>query len=425
MNLKLLQDKSICLTPLFLCLFLFVTPLSPSLRSIALILSLLSILLNPYYNQYLVYAFNTYWGRSALLLVAFVALACLWSPASSAQQMSVLGKYSKVLYLPLLAVGFINPKTRIRCLNAYLAAMVLTCMVAVLKAMGIIPVWDALDPNKIFYNHIVTGFMMALACYIAVLQAFKVKGTMRVFYLLIAAFTSYQILFLNTGRTGYAIYLIVMGLLCMQKLPIKKAALGVFCLIALMIATYFLSPTMQTGIHNLISDAGSLHADNEHSSLGYRFQFHDYSRSLFMTHPVIGIGTGAFQYSFVRDQPIPNWGDVLNDPHSQYWLTLSEQGTIGFILLLFFLGSLFVAAFKLSDKSMLLGILTAFCIGAFFDSILCYSSIGFLLVTFSALSFGEFIEQYTGEKNGLKFDADLQNVYPFRDCARTLEKSQL
>ena len=67
----------------------------------------------------------------------------------------------------------------------------------------------------------------------------------------------------------------------------------------------------------------------------YRVQFHNYAKSLFATHPVIGIGTGGFKYSFSKDNPVPAWGKELTDPHSQYWLTLSEQGIIGLLFLLF------------------------------------------------------------------------------------------
>ncbi len=382
------------LTPMLFALFAFAAPLSPSLRSIFLILALISVVLNPEYNRYLGYAFNSCWGRAALLLVGFVALACLWSPASFSDQLSVLGKYSKILYLPLFAVGFINPKTRRWCVNAYLTAMVLTCIIALLKAKGIIPPFHSNDVNKIFYNHIITGFMMAYASYLAALEACKVKGKLRMLYLFIVLITSYQLFFLNTGRTGYAIYFIVMGVFCLQKFSFKKALIGLGGLAALMLIAYSISPTMQTGIHNLITDAHSLNANNANSSLGFRIHFHEYAYSLFLRHPIIGLGTGGFQFTYDQERPIIEWGHFLNDPHSQYWLTLSEQGMLGGLLFLFFLSTLFWTALKLKEnKHLVLGILFAFCFDSFFDSILCYSIVGYLLILFSALGFGELIEQ--------------------------------
>lgn len=110
MNLESIQEKGLYLTPILFALFVFFLPLSPSLKSIFFVLGILSVLFNPKYNQYLGHAYNTYWGRAALLLVVFVALACFWSPAPIAIRMSVLSKYCKLLYLPILAVGFIQQK---------------------------------------------------------------------------------------------------------------------------------------------------------------------------------------------------------------------------------------------------------------------------------------------------------------------------
>lgn len=45
-------------------------------------------------------------------------------------------------------------------------------------------------------------------------------------------------------------------------------------------------------------------------------------------------------------------------------------------------------------KPILLGLLVSFCVLSFSDTIFCYSTIGYLLILFSALCFGELIEQH-------------------------------
>ncbi len=75
-------------------------------------------------------------------------------------------------------------------------------------------------------------------------------------------------------------------------------------------------------------------------------------------------------------------------------MTLTEQGLIGMGFLLLFLGSLLrQVVFLKETKALLLGILIAFCVASLTDSILCYSPIGYLLIVFSALCFGELLEQ--------------------------------
>lgn len=86
-------------------------------------------------------------------------------------------------------------------------------------------------------------------------------------------------------------------------------------------------------------------------------------------------------------------GEKLNEPHGQYWLTLAEQGLIGITLLFLFLGTLFITFFKLKEtKPILLGLLISFCFSSFTDTVFCYSTVGYLLIIFSALCFGELIE---------------------------------
>ena len=161
-----------------------------------------------------------------------------------------------------------------------------------------------------------------------------------------------------------------------------------------MLLVYNQSSVMQIGIGGLISDFKFFEHNKPNTSLGYRIQFHNYAESLFLKHPIIGIGTGGFKYSFSQDQPIPAWGKELNDPHSQYWMTLSEQGLIGMLFFLSFLGSLFIASLQLTEtRPILWGILAAFCIGSFSDTILCFSTAGYLLIVLSAICLGELLEK--------------------------------
>ncbi|MCW8400158.1 O-antigen ligase family protein [Legionella sp. PATHC038] len=390
-----LEGKVNLIAPTFLVFLVFFIPISTSIKSILLILSLLALLLTPYYRQFLPYAFNTLWARSALVLFLFVLIACFWSQAPFSLQYNVIDKYSKLIFLPILAVGFVKPKTRLWVLNSYILVMLLTSILSCLKEIQLFAI-NTEDPGYIFYNHIVTGFMIALGVYFAlilVLQNNK-SGWMRFFYLPMIVVGSYQILFINTGRTGYVTYGILMSLVILQKFTPKKALLGMVIFLGAICLVYVLSPVMQDRTLSMINEIKLLQNNQANTSLGFRIQFHQYAQSLFEKHPILGVGTGGFQYNFVKDQPIPAWGHKLNEPHSQYWLTLSELGLVGMVLFLIFIGTLFTTMLQLNEmKPFLLGLLVSFCILSFSDTVFCYSTIGYLLILFSALSFGELIEK--------------------------------
>lgn len=395
MRLSFLDEKNSPFVPAFLVLLVFFTPISTSIKSILLIVTPLVILLTPYYRHLLYYAFKTIWVRAAFLLFLFVLIACFWSEATFSLQYNIINKYSKLLFLPIFTVGFARPKTRLWVLNAYIIVMLLTCICSIIKSFTILFIYHP-DPGQVFFNHIITGFMVALGVYFAGLLALDKSKSRRwrILYLSMVVLGSYQTFFINPGRTGYIIYGILATLFIVQKFPLKKAFIGLVLFTVAIGLTFILSPVMKEGTRALMNDIKLLKHHQADTSLGFRIQFHQYAQSLFEKHPILGVGTGGFQYNFVKDQPIPSWGHKLNEPHSQYWLTLSELGLVGMCFFLLFIGSLFITTFQLEEmKPFLLGFLVSFCVLCFSDTIFCYSTIGHLLIIFSSMCFGEIIQR--------------------------------
>ncbi|MFA6302872.1 MAG: O-antigen ligase family protein, partial [Legionella sp.] len=321
MNLSTFEVKKVFFAQLFILGFVFFIPLSVSLKTVFLVAALFLILITPSLNQNLWFACTSLWGRMALILFGFILIACLWSPAPYSYQALALGKYLKLLYLPILAVGFMNPQMRRSAINVYLLAMVLTSLASIIKSLGY---FTATEPGTLAYNYIITGFMMALASYFAGIYFSKSKSWWRILYSIVFFLTSYQVLFINKGRTGYLIYFVLMCFLLVQSFSFKKAlvALTVFC--SVFGVVYSLSGTMQFRVHAFANEIRSLQNKQKDTSLGYRVQFHYYSKTLFKENTWIGLGTGGFRYRFAKDNPIPSWGIGTADPHSQYWMMLSE-----------------------------------------------------------------------------------------------------
>lgn len=391
MKIAITESKGIILSQFCITLLLFFIPISATAKSILFIVTIMLLVAMPYFNRHIVEHCKSFIGLSAGLFFFYIVLSCCWSPAPVSAQFNLVSKYCKLIYIPILAVGFIHQKTRIWALNAYLMAMVVTCIVSFLKFKGFLV---ANDPGEVFYNHIITGFMVAFASYIAAYWSLESKGWLRVFYIGITLLTTYQVLFINTGRTGYIVYFFLMIVLLLVRLPAKASLIGIVVFSTAFVLAYNQSPIMQTGVKNCIAEIQSLRQNNKNTSLGFRLQFHDYAKTLFLEHPLIGIGTAGFQYQFYQDNPVPAWGREITDPHSQYWMTLSEQGLIGFFLLVVFLVSIYLTSLRLDKtKPLLLGILISFSIGSLTDSILCYSTVGYLLTIMCALCLGELLEE--------------------------------
>ncbi|HAT9116975.1 TPA: O-antigen biosynthesis protein, partial [Legionella pneumophila subsp. pneumophila] len=96
MRLTIMDTKGILLAPFFFISFMFFIPISPTIKSICFICSLIAVLITPQYRKHIVYAYNTLWGRAAFCLFLFVVIASLWSPAPYSMQWMVIGKYCKL-----------------------------------------------------------------------------------------------------------------------------------------------------------------------------------------------------------------------------------------------------------------------------------------------------------------------------------------
>jgi O-antigen ligase len=205
---------------------------------------------------------------------------------------------------------------------------------------------------------------------------------------------SYYMLFVNTGRAGYVIYFALSILALIQYLEAKQIVAGILCFCSVFAIFSYQSPVISQGISSVFTEVKQYQQGQKLTSVGFRFTFHEFAKSLFLSSPWIGQGTGGFSYAFQKENQIPQWNNLL-DPHSQYWLVASELGLLGLAALFAFFVSLWVTALRLHDmKPILLGTLVAHLLGNLSDSLLFYAAGGHLFVIMSALCLGELVENH-------------------------------
>ncbi len=382
--------------PFLLAASIFAVPISSTAKGVFVGLAVAFVVFTPAYYRELRLTLSQPWCQALLVFFFVILLACAWGPASVHDKTSVLKKYSKLLFLPFLVVGFRDQQSRRMGLYAYLAAMFITCVLSMLKGCGVLT-YNGPDPGQVFHNHIMTGLMMAFATYLSAWLLIQEKTTMgRALYVALVLLFSYQILFISTGRTGYVIYGMLMFLLVMQTLPWRKAVLALVLGCLLLPVSYYQSPTMQLIVNNAIENVRDIKHGNKNNSIGYRIQFHAFAKKLFLQHPWFGNGTGSYSYLFKQDNPVPAWHDVrpsqknMFEPHSQYWLVAAELGLIGIFSLLLFFGSLVVAALRLhSMRAIAIALLIPFMVGNLSDSLLFYSGTGYFFLLFMAMCLSE------------------------------------
>lgn len=365
---------------------LFFTPISASFQSIFVILTCVLALVEKNSRHKAWLLCRQSWFISALGLCLLSWVGSLWSSAEIKDIFTVIGKYSKLLYLPLFIIAFRDLKTRFIAIHAFLLAMLITCFISYLKKLG----WchyHGLDPAFVFRNHIMTGYMMTFAAYLSALYAIKTRGKMRVLYGVLVLLLSYQVLFISMGRTSYLTYLLLALLLFAQFLSWRKFLIALIAVGILSAGIYQTSDIMQQRAQEAIHDWKGFHQQTEKNTpVGFRLQFHQFAHQLFNRHPILGNGTSGFSDAFKKEQPVPAWGPTLFEPHSQYWLVAADWGIMGLLFFSGFFISLLIASWPRKETwPIALGLITSFLLGCFLDSLLLYAGTGYFFLILMAL----------------------------------------
>ena len=377
----------------YLLMAIFFIPLSPTIKSFFIAFSVIGVFITPAYWKDFSYVLSKPWATASIVFFLVVLAACFWGAQDVDIKMVFIEKYSKLLMLPLFAIAFRDPDTRRKGINSFIFAMFITCILSIYKDTHN-PGDDFKYAGGVFHNYIETGYMMAFAVYLLGLKMVRSKGSKQLIYLSALLLFSYQVLFISPGRTAQAAYFVLIIMLFIQHLPMKKLMLAVFAFSMLIAVIGYISTPISKGFVQIAID---LHhhqqGDYNSNSVGSRIQFHKTAKNLFMKHPLIGSGTGGFANKWDRDNTMPEWKDLL-DPHSQYWLIAADSGLLGLMAFLAWYVCLFRAALQLHEmKPVLLGLLVSFLIVNLTDSLLFYSSAGYLFILVSALALGESIQE--------------------------------
>lgn len=388
MKMLVLQKKIEYALPLWFGMLFFFLLVSTSLKSVALVTVLLSIFLLPNFKEKAFQIVKTRWCQTAFFLFLVVVFACFWGPAPLAKKITILKQYTKLLCLPILAIGLSDVRNRQAALIGFLGSMLFTALLSIGGYYGLLQDLH-IQYDFVFFNHIITGFSMSFAAFLALFYVFKTQGKMKALCLFLFVLFTFHVLFINLGRTGYVMYALMLGLFLLMYLPWKHSLIALLVLGSFLVGAYTLSPSIKTGVNQVV--LGYQHFDrNKNTSVGYRMQFHQYAVALFKRHPWLGNGTASFPTLYAQEIPVPEFGNTLNEPHGFYWLVASEYGLLGLMALFCFFVSLLLEANSLvSMRIPAVVFLLSFMVTNLTDSLFVYSAPGFLFILFAAYYLGE------------------------------------
>jgi O-antigen ligase len=279
----------------------------------------------------------------ALFLVILVGTTYSISPAEIG---SHLGKYSKLLYVPIALSLLDDVRWRHRAITAFLVAMGITLLASMIHV-----VWPfswaksslegAVGNHYIFTNHIQQNVMMAAFAMMALHRARSAAEVRELAWpwLGLATLAVINIVFFVGSRTGHLaliVALFVYSGAAVRPRHRLAALAGVAALIALTVA---LSGNLRDRASLAAREVATRSTDGAQTSSGQRVSFWIGSLTLVQRHPWLGTGTGSYEDAFCTVASSAEWCHHPSNghPHNQALHLWVENGLPG---LLMFMGLL-------------------------------------------------------------------------------------
>src|SRR3990167_1416925 len=153
-----------------------------------------------------------------------------------------LHRYSKLICLPLLMPLFMNEKLRSKMIDAFVLGVSVVVLLTYLKVLHLYDYSPGALPGVGFTNHIDTSFVVALACFF-VFRAIDWSQKQTYWRIAVFVFLTFYLFFINDGRMGYAVFMGLACLYCLQTFRLYYAAIAVvICLLFFFSMYYFFFP---------------------------------------------------------------------------------------------------------------------------------------------------------------------------------------
>lgn len=285
---------------------------------------------------------------AVLLVLAAFAISLLWTTAPTADAMSSLGKYGKLLMIPLI-VALLRTRAEVICALGAFALAQLFLMVSSWMLFFHLPVPWATSPPvarltfAVFSSYLDEGIMTAVFAGVCWHLRALVPGRYgRHCAVAVAAVALVNVFFVFDGRSGHVVAIVLMSLAVMWALPVRYRIGIVLLPFLLLLIVSLISPKVQTRVEQVRSEVQAFSLKKgasvvDGTSSGIRLHFWHRAIQSMLESPVLGSGVGSWSSEFNRierqqNSSNPNIAEMGN-PHQEYLLWGVQLGIPGILLI--------------------------------------------------------------------------------------------
>jgi O-antigen ligase len=290
------------------------------------------------------------WTSLALFLLLTLALAYTAAPMKEA--LHIWQKYRELAYLPLLLLLCRDAPAARAGLAGFLSAVL---VIVIINGAVRLNLYFGFAPHShfsFFGSYITQGVLIALAAYHLAVEAI-LNRRWRPLAACAAAFALLYTMYIEIGRTGYMVAIVLSLLLLFQTAPRKWLPAGLLVVALLAGGVFVISPDMagrMSGVIVAIEDPSHSTVTNmpdaASASAGARLRFYHHALVVISRHPLFGTGTGSFSKVYNDQAAIDDHASTAN-PHNEFLMIGVQTGIVGVALLLAFFAALWISAGRL------------------------------------------------------------------------------
>jgi O-antigen ligase len=383
------------------------TPISTALTNIACGLFALALLSAPEFWRKLPSMLRHGAVWSALLLLATLAASVSYSSAGTHEAWSWLGKYHKLLLLPLAVIAFSDSEWDSTARWALFIVLSVILVLSTTNYLGITsigPAHVASDPITtrawVFKNRIAAGMLGALLFYQAADLALAASTRrLRIVFAAVALLSLANVLIMLQGRTGQAISLLFALVIAARVAWHKRGGsivrpvlYGLAMLAAAVVLVVVACTVRGSRIEEVVSEVQAYRHHDAVTSTGLRLEWYRKSLELVSARPLTGYGIGGLGEEFVKltQGATGAEGTMTQNPHNEYLLMAVQLGIPGVLLFVNLLVQVGRYGMRLEPRSrhLLLAWLATFAIGSLANSLLIDFTEGHIFVLLSGILLG-------------------------------------
>lgn len=342
-------------------------------------------------------------AKASLLCFVLLCLSTLWSEANWALSLAWIGKYKKLLLLPLVMPFFQERKDRVVFIKVLFFSLLSGLTVSYFNYLGWTRIGDCPEAGCTTHSHITLSMLNCLLFIVSfALFSSEVGFRQKFLYGLCMLLSAVNVLFVLPSRTGQILLFILLFLspLAVWGRRVVDARKKWLSLVASLLLIGISLIALQTMKGSRLMDSiekirtykvEAFNSNSDKVSVDVRFEFYKKAFVLIQQKPLLGWGAGGHEPEFLRMSELgntPNEQFKFANPHNEYLSWTVQTGLIGLVVFLYWLIVVWRNSMRIvhADERLIFhGWFLIFTVGSLLNSFLLDFSEGYMMVLLIAV----------------------------------------